>query len=443
MTERNEGSRVSAGRKLNRRDFLKMGGAGLAGAALLGATGCGGGGGGSGELIFSMGPDDAEQTMATLIKRFNDQNKGFKVVHRVMPSDTGQYFDKLRTQFQAQSGDVDVIGGDVIWPAQLAANGWIADLSDKFPKSEQEKFLEAPLNSVTYEGKVYGVPWYTDAGMLYFRKDLLEKSGFSEPPKTWAELKEMADKVKQDQGAKYGFVFQGDQYEGGVCDGLEYIWTHGGDVLDPNDLNKVIIDSPEAAAGLATEASMLSSGAAPQAVSTYTESETEPAFLNGDSVFARNWPYMYAMVGTSDYPKLKPEQVGVAPLPVDDGNQLASCLGGWDMLVNAQSDMQDEAWEFIKFMTSEESMKFRSVKATVLPTRSSLLDDPEIKKLPVVAQGAPAIEHTHARPVSPYYSDMSLEMQEQFNASLKGETSPEAAVKSLQQSLERIIEAGS
>src|SRR5215210_7294685 len=442
MTERNEGSGVSTGRKLNRREFLKMGGAGLAGAALLGATGCGGGSGGSGNLIFAMGPDDAQGTMATLIKRFNKQSD-FKVTHRVMPSDTGQYFDKLRTQFQAGGGDVDVIGGDVIWPAQLAANGWIEDLTDKFPKSEQGKFLEAPLNSVTYEGKVYGVPWYTDAGMLYYRKDLLEKSGYSEPPKTWAELKDMANKVVQDQGTKYGFVFQGDAYEGGVCNGLEYIWTHGGDVLDPSDPNKVVIDSPEAAAGLATEASMLSSGVAPEAVSTYQEPETDPAFFGepGDAVFARNWPYMYAYGGTKGY--LKQDQVGVGPLPVEEGQQLASCLGGWDMLINSQSDMQDEAWEFIKFMTSEEQMKFRAVEATVLPTRSSLLRDPEIEKIPVVAQGRPAIEHTHPRPVSPYYSDMSLEMNEQFNASLKGDVSPEQAVKTLQEDLERIIEAGS
>jgi multiple sugar transport system substrate-binding protein len=442
MTERNEGSGVSTGRKLNRREFLKMGGAGLAGAALLGATGCGGGSGGSGDLIFSMGPDDEQGTMAALIKKFNEQSD-FNVVHRVMPSDTGTYFDKLRTQLQAGSGGIDVIGGDVIWPAQLAANGWIVDMSDKFPESEQKKFLEGPLQSVTYDGKVWGVPWYTDAGMLYHRADLLEKSGYSEPPKTWDELKEMADKVKKDQGIKYGFVFQGDAYEGGVCNGLEYIWTHGGNAVDPNDPNKVLIDSPEAAAGLATEASMLSSGVAPEGVSVYTEEETDPAFFAtpGDAVFARNWPYMYAYGGTKGY--LKQDQVGVGPLPVDEGNPLASCLGGWDMLINAQSDMQEEAWEFIKFMTSPEQMKFRAVRATVLPTRSDLLTDPEIEKIPVVAQGRPAIENTHPRPVSPYYSDMSLEMQEQFNASLKGDISPEQAVKTLQADLERIIEAGS
>jgi multiple sugar transport system substrate-binding protein len=442
MTERNEGSGVSTGRKLNRREFLKMGGAGLAGAALLGATGCGGGSGGSGDLIFSMGPDDEQGTMAALIKKFNEQSD-FNVVHRVMPSDTGTYFDKLRTQLQAGSGGIDVIGGDVIWPAQLAANGWIVDMSDKFPESEQKKFLEGPLQSVTYDGKVWGVPWYTDAGMLYHRADLLEKSGFSEPPKTWDELKEMADKVKKDQGIKYGFVFQGEAYEGGVCNGLEYIWTHGGNAVDPNDPNKIVIDSPEAAAGLATEASMLSSGVAPEGVSVYTEEETDPAFFAtpGDAVFARNWPYMYAYGGTKGY--LKQDQVGVGPLPVDEGNPLASCLGGWDMLINAQSDMQEEAWEFIKFMTSPEQMKFRAVRATVLPTRSDLLTDPEIEKIPVVAQGRPAIENTHPRPVSPYYSDMSLEMQEQFNASLKGDISPEQAVKTLQADLERIIEAGS
>jgi multiple sugar transport system substrate-binding protein len=138
MTERNDGSGASAGRKLNRRDFLKMSGAGLAGAALLGASGCGGGGGGSGNIIFSMGPDDPGKTYTKLVDKFNKQHKGeFQVTVRTMPADTGQYFDKLRTEFQAGGGDIDVIGGDVIWPIQFAAQGWVQDLSDNFPEPEQ------------------------------------------------------------------------------------------------------------------------------------------------------------------------------------------------------------------------------------------------------------------------------------------------------------------
>ena len=430
---------MSAGRKLNRRDFLKMSGAGLAGAALLGATGCGGGSG-SGNLIFSMGPDDDQGTMAALIKKFNEQSD-FNVVHRVMPSDTGSYFDKLRTQLQAGSGGVDVIGGDVIWPAQLAANGWILDLTDKFPESEQKKFLGGPLRSVTYDGKVWGVPWYTDAGMLYHRADLLEKSGFSEPPKTWDELKEMADKVKKDQGIKYGFVFQGEAYEGGVCNGLEYIWTHGGDVLDEN--NNIVIDSPEAAAGLETYASMLSSGAAPEAVANWTETESEASFYNEDSVFIRIWPSLYGGLGVSEVTKLEPDQVGIAAIPTDKpGNQSYSTLGGWQMSINANTDLDDDAWTFIEFMTSEQSQKTRTIINGGDPSRLAVYDDPEAQEAtPVITLAETVLfKNGKSRPVTEYYGDMSLEMAEQFNAALKGDISPEQAVKTLQKSLGQIME---
>jgi multiple sugar transport system substrate-binding protein len=427
---------------MNRREFLKLGGAGLAGAALLGSAACGGGGSGSGDLIFSMGTDSTG-TMQPLIDKFNKQSKDFKVQYREMPTDTGAYFDKLRTQFQAGGGDIDVIGADVIWPVQFAASGWLLDVTDRFPKSDQSQFLPGPIQSLTYDGKIYGVPWYTDAGLLYYRADLLEKSGYSEPPKTWAELEEMGLKTAQDQGIDSAFVFQGDQYEGGVCDGCEYIWTHGGDILDPADPNKVVIDSPEAIEGLTTEQNLVKNGVAPQAVATYTETETDPAFLGNRAVFARNWPYMYSLAGTEDYPDVKPEQIEVAPLPVAPGNGLASALGGWNMLINATTDMPDEAWEFVQWITAEEQQKWRALKASLLPTLPALYEDQEIRDtIPVIAQGEEALKNARSRPVSPYYSDMSLEMQEQFNAVVSGDTSPEDAVATLQTSLEQIVEAG-
>src|SRR5215213_5460567 len=359
MTERSKGSGVSASRQFNRRDFLKMSGAGLAGAALLGSTACGGGSSGSGDLIFAMGTDTSG-TLPNLIAKFNKQSKDFKVQYREMPTDSGAYFDKLRTQFQAGGGDIDVIGADVVWPAQFAANGWLLDVTDKFPKSDQSQFLSGPIESLMYDGKIYGVPWFTDAGLLYYRSDLLEKSGFSEPPATWAEMEEMGMKTAKDQGIDNAFVFQGDQYEGGVCNGLEYIWTHGGDVLDPANPDKVVIDSPKA-------------------------------------VFARNWPYMYALAGTKDYPDVKPDQIGVAPLPVAPGNGLASALGGWNTLINAQTDKPDEAWEFVQWMTSVYGQREYALDASRLPTRPALYQDPEIrKKLPVIVQGEAALKNARS-----------------------------------------------
>ena len=432
-------------RGLSRRDFLKVGGAGLAGAAFLGAAGCGGGeqGGGATEIYFTSAPD-ASGTTEKLIDMFNDKNKGkYKVIFRQGNSDTGQRFDKLRTQMQAGGEDLDVILGDVIWTAQLAESGWISDLSDRFTESQRKEFLPGSVEAITYKGKAFGMPWFTDTGLLYYRKDLLQESGFDGPPKTWDELKQMTRKVRENAGLKYGFVFQGAAYEGGVCDGMEFIWTHGGEVLDPNDPTKVLVDSPEAIAGLATERSMITERISPEAVTVYKEDESAGAFLNGDAVFLRNWPYVYALVGTSDYPELKPEQVGVSELPSADGEPGNGTVGDQPLYISSTAKDPDAAWKFIQFLTAPEQQKIRAVEGAYLPTRTALYSDPEIQeKVPVVPLAQEALQHTRPRPVSPYYSDMSLEMAEQFNASLSGDISPEEAARTLKEQLERFIKEG-
>ena len=437
-----------AKRKVSRRDFLKLNGAGLVGLALPGLAGCGGGGGqgseGPVDLTFSFFPDRTG-SVQELIDEFNSQNEGqIQVTYREMPADSGQHFDQLRTELQAGSGDIDVIGGDVIWPAQFAANGWIADLSDRFAERERNRFLPAPIEADTYQGKIYGVPWYTDAGMLYYRSDLLEENGFSEPPRTYDQLKDIARQVQQDSGTENGFVFQGANYEGGVVNALEYIWNSRGEVLDVSDPTRVTIDSPEAIRGLQIERSMIEDGIAPESVTQYKEQESATTFLNGDAVFMRNVPRMYALASDPNESRIGPEQIGLAALPVaEEGNRSYSNLGGWNFFINAASENQDAAWEFIQFMSAPEQQKFRALNGSVIPTRQSLLEDQEIlDKVPVIALGRDAIQNTRPRPVSPYYSDMSLRMAEQFNSSLQGNVSPEDAVRTLQEELTTIIEQG-
>jgi multiple sugar transport system substrate-binding protein len=441
MTQRNEGSGAFTRRRLNRRDFLKMSGAGLAGAALLGASGCGGGGGGSGNVIFSMGPDDPNKTYTKLVEKFNKQNKGsFQVTVREMPADTGQYFDKLRTEFQAGGGDIDVIGGDTIWPIQFAAQGWEQDLSDNFPASEQNKFLPAPIQASIYEGAIYGVPWFEDAGLLYSRSDLLEQAGYSAPPETWDELKEMALKITQDTSTPNGFVFQGKNYEGGVCDGLEYIRTHGGDVLSNVTSGEVVIDSPEAEAGLETYHSMITDGVAPKSVANMDETISVPVFGNGESVFLREWPGTYGDIAGGAY-KIKAEQVAVSPIPVAPGNQSSSTLGGWTFMINAQTDVPDEAWEFVQFMTNFESLKYRAVNGGYISARKAILEDPEVQEaIPTVKLARDVLlDYATSRPVTEFYGDMSLEMQSQFNDALTGDVSPQQAAETLQKNLTAIM----
>jgi len=153
---------------------------------------------------------------------------------------------------------------------------------------------------------------------------------------------------------------------------------------------------------------------------------------------------MYALASDPNESRIGPEQIGVAALPVaEEGNRSYSNLGGWNFFINAASENQDAAWEFIQFMSAPEQQKFRALNGSVIPTRQSLLEDQEIlDKVPVIALGRDAIQNTRPRPVSPYYSDMSLRMAEQFNSSLQGNVSPEDAVRTLQEELTTIIEQG-
>jgi multiple sugar transport system substrate-binding protein len=359
-----------------------------------------------------------------------------------MPSDTGQYFDQLRTEFQAQSADITLIGGDVIWPAQFAANGYIIDLSERLPEADREAFLPGPINSNTYDGKLYGVPWYTDAGLLYYRKDLLDKAGF-DPPTTWDELKEQALEIKQTEGIKDGYIFQGSNYEGGTVNGLEFINSFGATVLDPDDASKVVIDSPEAVAGLEMERSMVTDDVSPQAVSTYAEPDCEPAFLGGNAVFCRNWPYMYTLAADPELSAIKQEQIDIAPLPAGDGGESVSGLGGWNFYINAFAvqEAQDAAWKFVEFMTAPEQQKFYALEGSYLPTLSALYDDAEVKEtVPPVRLAPDALANTVPRPVSPVYSDMSLTMAEQFNATLNGDASAQESISTLQKELQDIAD---
>src|SRR5215211_429993 len=241
MTQSRREGGVLGGRKMSRRDFLRVGGAGLAGATLLGAAGCGGGGSqASGNVVFAMGVDTSG-TLQGLVDKFNKQNKGsFQVTYREMPADSGQYFDQLRTELQSGASEIDVIGGDVIWPAQFAANGWILDVSERFPQSERQQFLPAPVKSLVLRGR------HIRRAVVHRRRDALLSAG---PPGAGWLLRGTQDLGGTEgdgpqDGSGHGHARRL-YVPGGRLRGRDHqrprvhLWTHGGDVLEGN---KVIID---------------------------------------------------------------------------------------------------------------------------------------------------------------------------------------------------------
>lgn len=421
--------------EITRRRLLGLAGAAIAGPTLL--TACGSSKEKT-QVVFGATPDIAKAVEKS-IAQFNDSKVTAKPVKvRIMPADSSQFLDQMRTQLQAGSADIDVFGGDISWAAQFAPNGWLADLSERFTPELRSQHLKAAVDANVVDGKVYGVPWYWDAGLLYYRKDLLERAGYSAPPATWDELREMALKVSRDTKTPNGFNFQGANYEGGTVNGIEYIRAAGGDVLTDG---KVSIGSAQAVEGLTIERAMVTSGVAPAGVANYKEDECLAGFLGGKTVFTRQWVYLYGKVTDKQQSVLSPAQIGVAELPVARaGVTPVNVGGGWNCMVNATSRNQDDAWKLVQHLTAPEQQKALASGYAFLPTRPALYDDKDIlKAMPVIRLAKQAIEHTTVPPLTAYYSDMSLAMAKTFNASLRGAISPAQAAAQLQTALDQIV----
>jgi multiple sugar transport system substrate-binding protein len=203
----------------------------------------------------------------------------------------------------------------------------------------------------------------------------------------------------------------------------------------------VIIDSPEAIKGLEMERSMVTDGISPQTVAAWTETESQAAFLRGDAVFMRNWSYVYALLSDPSQSKVKPEQVDITFIPsFSETKPGYGCVGDQSLYISTASQEQDAAWKLVEWIANPDMQKLAAIQGGYLPTLKSLYEDKEVvDKIPVMGVAKEPLARNKPRPVSPYYSDLSLKMQAQFNSSLKGTVSPEQAAKTLKGQIELII----
>ncbi len=406
-------------------------------------------------ITFAFGADDSG-TLAPLIEQFNDRHAGrIRVVQLQMARNSDDYYRQLESDFLVDSREIDIFGADVVWTATFATRGWVEDLSRRFYSVfDPADFLEAAINSVAYRFRIWGVPWFTDAGVLFYRKDLLSAHGYDGPPSTWGQLQEMARTIMDGSGVPHGFVFQGAEYEGGVANALEYIWSGGGRVLTGNvsvtgafgqtnlDPNVITVDSDGSARGLDLARSLVADGIAPRDVTEFNELASSRVFLRGDSVFMRNWPTTYSLALDPSTAGLSTDQIGVSRLPAGAGGRRYCCLGGWNLMISERSDRakKDAAWDFIRFLVDSPQQRTRAVRGGFLPVTERLYDDPElVAAAPVIGLGRDAVRTARIRPVSPFYMQMSPRIARAFHRVLHGELDGVQAARTLQRELETIL----
>ncbi len=340
--------------------------------------------------------------------------------------------------FEAKSSEVDVYQIDVIWPGDLAQH--FVDLYEYGAHDYVGNHFPAIIENNTVDGKLIGMPWFTDAGLLYYREDLLKKYGYDHPPATWDELEEMAKTVQAGEKANnpdfWGFVFQANAYEGLTCDALEWVASNGGGTIINSD-KKITIANKKAAEILEKVRDWIGT-IAPKGVLGFGEEDARKVFQGGNALFMRNWPYAYSL-GEQEGSVIK-GKFGACPLPAGDSGKGAAALGGWQVGVSKYSKNPALAAQLAFFLSNYENQKIRAIKGSYNPTVMSLYQDPEVlEATPIFGSLYDVFINAAARPSTasaPRYNEVSTLFFKAVHSVISGETDAMTALENLALDLE-------
>lgn len=339
----------------------------------------------------------------------------------------------LTTQMGAESDEFDVIGLDTVWPAQFAENGWIVDLTDLLEDGEMDDYVEAMVDSCTYNDSIWAYPYFMNIGSLFYRKDLLAAQGYTSEADfdTWAELKEAANDVlaASSNADLVGYVAQFDAYEGGVVNMIEWIGSNGAtNIFDSQ--GRIDLTDPDIEEAL----SFLKGSIAPRYTGVLDteyfiardalvsdEGSSVGKWLAGNAVFMRQWTFGYpssesaeAINDTNaqgDY-----TQFGVMPIPTFSGatDEKSCCVGGAVLAIPVFSDHQEEALKLIRFLGDEKAQKAELTEVGNFPALETVYDD-FTGDLAWAKEFLPSFQRSIARPVHPKYSQLSQVISGYFN----------------------------
>lgn len=372
-------------------------------------------------FVVSGAVGNAVENFAKLVAPFEEKT-GHKVTLVPMPASTSDQFAQYRLWLAAGNADIDLYQTDVIWAPQLADQ--FVDLSQA-AKDLAPQHFPSIIESQTVNGKLVALPIFTDAPALYYRKDLLEKYNMS-VPKTWEELTTTAQVIQDGERAAgqadlWGFVWQGNAYEGLTCNALEWVKSFGGgQIVEPD--GTISINNPKAVQAIDTVKGWVGT-ISPEGVLAYQEEEARGVWQTGNAAFMRNWPYAYGL-GNGDDSAVK-GLFDVAPLPTGGGHDTsAATLGGWNIAVSKYSTKQEAAIELAMYLAGPEAQKQRAINESNLPTIVSLYDDADIAAAqPIIPRWKDVFLQAVPRPSAPTqakYNEVSAKFWSAVHASLSG-----------------------
>lgn len=389
-------------------------------------------------LLRMLVPAPDAPPMRPMVEAFQKENPNIRIELVEGPNATNLVEDLYTSAFLLGDSPYDLINMDVIWTPKFAAAGWLTELDDRVSQAELAQFSEVDIAGSRYDGKLYRLPMRSDAGVLYYRKDLLEQAGL-QPPETFEDLINASKKLQESDAVPWGFVWQGRQYEGLVTGFVEVLKGYGGFWVNP-DSEEVGLDRPESIEAVKFMRSTVTEGISPPGVTTYQEEDTRRFFQSGQAAFLRSWPYVWSLANKEDS-EIR-GKVGIKPMVHAPGKESGACLGGWGLGISKSSRHPDEAWQVVQYFTGGDSLREFIRNEGYTPSRKELFNDPEIvSQYSHFPQMEEIVNTAVLRPPIAQYAQASDILQRYLSAALTNRMSSEEAMKRAAAETRRLLGA--
>jgi len=369
--------------------------------------------------VWAMGNEGVK--LKDLADAFMKDNPGTTV--NVTPVDWGQAVAKLQTAIAGhQTPDVSQMGTDMM--GQFAETKALEAVPANFTAGN---FFEGAWNTNVVNGTVYGVPWYVETRLLYYRKDIAEKAGITSPPATWDDLHTMAKAMQEKGGAKYGISLGTQNWQ----EYVPFLWSNGGQIVD--DQGKFQLNSPQAVEALTAYKSYFTEGLSPKSVPEGFD--ITPAFVAGTHPMFFSGPWHLGLIKEAGGAGFE-DKWAIAPIPKKVS--ATSFVGGSNLVVYKDSKNKDLAWKFVQYLTDPKTQVAWYKDVTDLPAVSSAWDDQTLKTDPNVAKFGDQLKDTKAQPAVSTWSELATALNSSLEKMTTGSLEPQAAADEMQKEAETI-----
>jgi multiple sugar transport system substrate-binding protein len=366
--------------------------------------------------VWAMGAEGDK--LPTLAKQFESANPGAKVNITAIPWDAAH--DKFTTAITAgKTPDAAMVG--TTWMGEFAGLGALDPTPPSFDKSQ---FFPGAQKTTEVDGTSYGIPWYVETRLVYYRTDLAKKAGYTTPPKDWAGLKAMAKAMQDKAGAKWGIGLQAGA-TGSWQSIMPFAWSNGASLS--KDGKSYSFDTPEMQEAVKYYQSFFTEGISDKAAPATPT--TEPDFVSGKVPMFISGPWEMSAVEKVGGKGFK-DKYSVAVMPTKKTS--SSFVGGSDFAVFKDSKQRDTAWKFVKFLSDPKTQAEWYQQSTDLPSVTSAWKDPSISADTKLAKFGEQLKTAQAPPSFPTWEQVVAQFDSEMEKVTKQGSDPAAALKSVQ-----------